>query len=108
MVNSPVEMVQIAVQHQIHVKLGKETVTVTVNAQEILYVELIIVYLSLGIAHQTLIAVKRVKLLNMEPFDMNYMVHFLENYNFRLEENNNYSYSSSHIVFSYPRIHLWM
>ena len=55
------EMVQVAVQHQIHVKLVKETVTVTVNAQEILYVELIIVYLSLGIAHQTLIAVKRVR-----------------------------------------------
>ena len=54
-------MVQNAVQHQIPVKLGKETATVTVNAQEILNVELIIVYLSLGIACQTLIAVKRVR-----------------------------------------------
>ena len=52
---------QYVVQYQTHVKLGKETVTVTVNAQEILYVELIIVYLSLGIAPQTLIAVKRVR-----------------------------------------------
>ena len=76
------EMVQNAVQYQIYVKLGKGTVIVTVNAQEILYVELLIVYLSLGIAHQTLIAVKRVRILNMErqiPFDMNYMLHFLEN-----------------------------
>ena len=75
-------MVQNAVQYQIYVKLGKDTVIVTVNAPEILYVELLIVYLSLGIAHQTLIAVKRVRILNMErqiPFDMNYMLHFLEN-----------------------------
>ena len=80
--NSLGEMVQNAVQYQIYVKLGKDTVIVTVNAPEILYVELLIVYLSLGIAHQTLIAVKRVRILNMErqiPFDMNYMVHFLEN-----------------------------
>ena len=73
-------MVQNAVQYQIYVKLGKDTVTV--NAQEILYVELLIVYLSLGIAHQTSIAVKRVKILNIERqilFDMNYIVHFLEN-----------------------------
>ena len=61
MVNSLDEMVQIAVQQQIHVKLGKETVTVTVNVQEILCVERIIVYLSLGIAYQILIAVKRVR-----------------------------------------------
>ena len=61
MANSLDEMVQVAVQQQIHVKLVKETVTVTVNAQEILYVELIIVYLSSSIAHQTLIAVKRVR-----------------------------------------------
>ena len=55
---------------------------VTVNAQEILYVELLIVYLSLDIAHQTLIAVKRVRIFNIERqilFDMNYFVHFLEN-----------------------------
>ena len=55
---------------------------VTVNAQEILYVELLIVYLSLDIAHQTLIAVKRVRIFNLERqilFDMNYFVHFLEN-----------------------------
>ena len=61
MVNSLGKMVRNAAQLQIPVKLGKETVTVTVNAQEILYVELIIVYLSLGIAPQTLIAVKRVR-----------------------------------------------
>ena len=61
MANSLDEMDQNAVQHQIHVKMGKETVTVTVNAQEILYVDLIIVYLSLDIAIQTLIAVKRVR-----------------------------------------------
>ena len=80
--NSLGEMVQNAVQYQIYVKLGKDTVIVTVNAPEILYVELLIVYLSLGIAHQTLIAVKRVRILNMErqiPLDMNYMLHFLEN-----------------------------
>ena len=80
--NSLGEMVQNAVQYQIYVKLGKDTVIVTVNAPEILYVELLIVYLSLGIAHQTLIAVKRVRILNMErqiPFDKNYMLHFLEN-----------------------------
>ena len=80
--NSLEEMVQNAVEYQIYVKLGKDTVIVTVNAPEILYVELLIVYLSLGIAHQTLIAVKRVRILNMErqiPFDMNYMLHFLEN-----------------------------
>ena len=59
--NSLDEMVQVAVQHQIPAKLVKETVTVTVNAQEILYVELIIVCLSLCIAPQTLIAVKRVR-----------------------------------------------
>ena len=51
---------QYAVQYQIHVKLGKETVTVTVNAQEILYVELIIVNLCLGMAQKHVIAVKRV------------------------------------------------
>ena len=45
-------MVQVAVQHQIHVKLVKETVTVTVNAEEILYVELIIVILYLGMARK--------------------------------------------------------
>ena len=61
MANSLDEMVKVAVQHQIHVKLGKETVTVIVNAQEILCVELIIVYQSSVIAHQTLIAVKRVR-----------------------------------------------
>ena len=75
-------MVQNAVQYQIYVKLGKDTVIVTVNAQEILYVELLIVYLSLDIAHQTLIAVKRVRIFNIERqilFDMNYFVHFLEN-----------------------------
>ena len=55
------KMVQIAVKLQTYVNLGKDTVKVTVNAKEILYVELIIVYLSLGIAHQTLIAVKRVR-----------------------------------------------
>ena len=80
--NSLGEMVQNAVQYQIYVKLGKGTVIVTVNAQEILYVELLIVYLSLGIAHQTLIAVKRVRIFNIERqilFDMNYFVHFLEN-----------------------------
>ena len=76
-------MVQNAVQHQIYVKLGRDNVIVTVNAQEILYVELLIVYLSLGIAHQTSIAVKRVKNLNIERqilFSMNYIVHFLENF----------------------------
>ena len=75
-------MVQNAVQHQIYVKLGRDNVIVTVNAQEILYVELLIVYLSLDIAHQTLIAVKRVRIFNIERqilFDMNYFVHFLEN-----------------------------
>ena len=51
---------QYAVQYQTHVKLGKETVTVTVNAQEILYVELIIVNLCLGMAQKHVIAVKRV------------------------------------------------
>ena len=82
MANTKIEMVQIVVQYQIYVMLGKDTVTVTMNAKEILCVELKIVNLSSGIAHQTLIAVKRVKFLNMErqiPFDMNYMVHFLEN-----------------------------
>ena len=76
------KMVQIAVKLQTYVNLGKDTVKVTVNAKEILYVELIIVYLSLGIAHQTLIAVKRVRIFNLERqilFDMNYFVHFLEN-----------------------------
>ena len=80
--NSLGEMVQNAVQHQIYVKLGRDNVIVTVNAQEILYVELLIVYLSLDIAHQTLIAVKRVRIFNIERqilFDMNYFVHFLEN-----------------------------
>ena len=75
-------MVQNAVQYQIYVKLGKDTVIVTVNALEILYAELLIVYLSLGIARQTLIVVKRVRILKIEKqmsFDMNYMVHFLEN-----------------------------
>ena len=51
---------QYAVQYQTHVKLGKETVTVTVNAQEILYVELIIVNLCLDMAQKHVIAVKRV------------------------------------------------
>ena len=55
------KMVQNAVQHQIPVKLVKETVTVTANAPEILCVELTIVNLSSGIARQTLIAVKRVR-----------------------------------------------
>ena len=77
--NSLGEMVQNAVQHQIYVKLGKDTVRVTVNAQEILYVELLIVYLSLGIAHQTLIAVKIFNIERQILFDMNYFVHFLEN-----------------------------
>ena len=36
-------VVQAAVQHQTYVKLGKVTVTVTVNVQEIWYVEKIIV-----------------------------------------------------------------
>ena len=82
MANTKIEMVQIVVQYQIYVMLGKDTVTVTMNAKEILCVEVKIANLSSGIAHQTLIAVKRVKFLNMErqiPFDMNYMVHFLEN-----------------------------
>ena len=61
MANTKIEMVQIVAQHQIYVKLGKDTVTVTMNAKEILCVELKIVNLSLGIAHQTLIAVKRVR-----------------------------------------------
>ena len=80
--NSLGEMVQSAVQHQIYVKLGKDTVIVTVNAQEILYVELLIVYLSSGIALQTLIAAQRVRTLNMDrqiPYAMNYIVNFLEN-----------------------------
>ena len=64
--NSLGEMVQNAVEYQIYVKLGKDTVIVTVNAPEILYVELLIVYLSLGIAHQTLIAVKKARILNMK------------------------------------------
>ena len=51
---------QYAVQYQTHLKLGKETVTVTVNAQEILYVELIIVNLCLDMAQKHVIAVKRV------------------------------------------------
>ena len=64
---------QIAVQHQIHVKLGKETVTMTVNAQEILCVEGITVCLSLGIAYQTLIAVKKVKYCECrKPITMGY------------------------------------
>ena len=63
--NSLKGLVQNAVHQQTDVKLGKETVTVTVNAQEILYVELLIVYLSLGIAHQTSIAAKRVKILHI-------------------------------------------
>ena len=62
MANSLEEMVQNAVHQQTDVKLGKETVTVPMNAQEILYVELIIVYLYLDIARKTLIAVKRVRL----------------------------------------------
>ena len=55
------ETVQVAVQYQIHVKLVKETVTLTANAPEILCVELTIVNLSSGIARQTLIAAKRVR-----------------------------------------------
>ena len=61
MVNSLGKMVRNAAQLQIPVKLGKETVTVTANAPEILCVELTIVNLSSGIARQTLIAVKRVR-----------------------------------------------
>ena len=61
MANSLGEMVQNAVQRQIYVKLGKDTVIVTVNAQEILYVELIIVNLSLGMARKHKIAVQRVR-----------------------------------------------
>ena len=61
MANCLEEMVQNAVHQQTDVKLGKETVTVPMNAQEILYVELIIVYLYLDIARKTLIAVKRVR-----------------------------------------------
>ena len=60
MVNSLGKMVRNAAQLQIPVKLGKETVTVTVNAQEILYVELIIVNLCLDMAQKHVIAVKRV------------------------------------------------
>ena len=60
MANSLDEMVQNVAQHQNNVKLGKETVTVTVNAQEILYVELIIVNLCLDMAQKHVIAVKRV------------------------------------------------
>ena len=50
-----------AVHHKIDVQLGKETVTMILIAQEILYVEKIIVYLSLGMAVKTLIVVKRVR-----------------------------------------------
>ena len=42
-------------------QLVKETVTMILIAQEILYVEKIIVYLYLGMAIKTLIAVKRVR-----------------------------------------------
>ena len=52
---------QNAVHQQTDAKLVKETVTVPMNAQEILYVEKIIVYLYLDIALLTLIAVKRVR-----------------------------------------------
>ena len=51
----------IAVHHKIDVQLGKETVILILNVQEILYVEKIIVYLSLGMAAKTMIAVKRVR-----------------------------------------------
>ena len=51
----------IAVHQKIDVKLVKETVTLILIAQDILYVEKIIVYLSLGMAVKTLIAVKRVR-----------------------------------------------
>ena len=51
----------IAVHQKIDVQLVKETVTLILIAQEILYVEKIIVYLSLGMAVKTLIAVKRVR-----------------------------------------------
>ena len=68
MANTKIEMVQIVVQYQIYVMLGKDTVTVTMNAKEILCVELKIVNPSSGIAHQTLIAVKRVRQI---PFDIN-------------------------------------
>ena len=52
---------QIAVHHKIDVQLGKETVILILNAQEILYVEKIIVYLSSGMAAKTMISVKRVR-----------------------------------------------
>ena len=68
MANTKIEMVQIVVQYQIYVILGKDTVTVTMNVKETLCVELKIVNLSSGIAHQTLIAVKRVRQIS---FDIN-------------------------------------
>ena len=61
MANYLKKKVKNAVQNQIPVKLGKETVTKTVNAQEILYVELIIVNLYLDMDRKNKIAVKRVR-----------------------------------------------
>ena len=66
----------IAVLHIIDVQLGKETVTLILIVQEILFVEKIIVYLSLGMAVKTLIVVKRVRHCELIAFDMiSYAIH---------------------------------